>query len=94
MRRGKCMETPSSQESHGSQEPIKDEVRPQITVTRATKKELKILMIRMDLKNVGDVVDVLLRYYQENHEPWPGGAIPGANVGATSRPGTGGPVHE
>ena len=69
------MESTGSQGSEGSQEPIKEENRPQITVTKETKKELKILAIRMDLKTPGDVVGILLRYYRENHEPWPGEAV-------------------
>jgi len=80
------MESTGAQGSHGSQEPIKEEIRPQMTVSKETKKELKILAIRMDLKTPGDVVDVLLRYYRENHEPWPGGAVP-------SKPAAGG-LHE
>jgi hypothetical protein len=79
MRRGKCMETPSSegsQGSQGSQGPIKEEVKPQITVPKEIKKELKILAIRMDLKTPGEVVGVLLKHYMATHDPWPGGAIP------------------
>jgi len=70
------MESTGAQGSQGSHEPIKEETRPQMTVSKETKKELKILAIRMDLKTPGDVVDVLLRYYRDNHEPWPGGAVP------------------
>jgi hypothetical protein len=44
-------------------------------VSRAVKKELQVLMIRMDLKSVGEVVGILLKYYQETHDPWVAGGV-------------------
>jgi hypothetical protein len=70
------METKDPADPQGPRGATRAVVREPVTVSHAVKKELKILMIRMDLKNVGDVVEVLLKYYQDNHDMWPGGPRP------------------
>lgn len=72
------MESTGSQGSQRPHEPQEAKATGQITISQGDKDELKILAIRMKLKTPGEVVGVLLKYYMENHEPWPRGAVPKA----------------